>query len=321
MGMMVNEMKTAWILIGAQIAVVLMMIVLSVSAKSFLGIMIMLCIMILLILILAKELKRQQDIQNYLLAKQCGKNTRRIKWDAEENEKLKMIRKRMEYTTLQSQIDPHFLYNTLESIRSRALLDGNKEIASMTEILSKFFRYCISNGEKLIKIREEIDHIQDYYYIQKYRFEDKIDMEIKVEKEELLDGYIPKMTLQPLVENAMVHGLEQITGNGKITMILQQMGKKIVIYVEDNGAGMSVEQLNKLNDRMRQPLIDASLQKGGHSGIALTNVNARIRIVCGEEYGIHYRSAEGRGTQAVLMFPYVDEFERVKYKDFFEVEE
>ena len=104
-------------------------------------------------------------------------------------------------------------------------------------------------------------------------------------------------------------------------MILQQLGKKIVIYVEDNGAGMSVEQLNKLNDKMRQPFIDASRQKGSHSGIALTNVNARIRIICGEEYGIHYRSAEGRGTQAALTLPYIDEFERVKYKDFFEVEE
>ncbi len=318
---MVCDMKKMWILTGTQTAVVFMAIVLSVFAKSFLWVLIMLCIMIFLILILALEIKRQQNIQNYLLAKESRKNTQRIEWDEEESEKLMMIRRRVEYTTLQSQIDPHFLYNTLESIRSRALLDENEEIASMTEILSKFFRYCISNGEKLIKIREEVNHIQDYYYIQKYRFEDKIDMEIRVEDEDLLDGYIPKMTLQPLVENAMIHGLEQITANGKITMILQKMGKKIVIYVEDNGAGMSVEQLNKLNDKMRKPLIDASRQKGSHSGIALTNVNARIRIICGEEYGIHYRSVEGRGTQAALTIPYIDEFERVKYKEFFEVEE
>lgn len=318
---MVCDMKRMWLLTGTQTAVVFMAIVLSVFVRSFLWVLVMLWIMIFLILILALEIKRQQNIQNYLLAKESRKNTRRIEWDEEESEKLKMIRRRVEYTTLQSQIDPHFLYNTLESIRSRALLDENEEIASMTEILSKFFRYCISNGEKLIKIREEINHIKDYYYIQKYRFEDKIDMEIKVEEEGLLDGYIPKMTLQPLVENAMIHGLEQITGNGKITMILQKMGKKIVIYVEDNGAGMSVEQLNKLNDKMRKPLIDANRQKGSHSGIALTNVNARIRIICGEEYGIHYRSAEGRGTQAALTIPYIDEFERVKYKEFFEVEE
>lgn len=318
---MICNMKKMWILAGTQTAVVFMAIVLSVSLKSLLWVIAMLCIMVFLSFILALEIKRQQNIQNYLLAKESRKNTRRIEWDEEENEKLKMIRRRVEYTMLQSQIDPHFLYNTLESIRSRALLDKNEEIASMTEILSKFFRYCISNGEKLIKIREEINHIQDYYYIQKYRFEDKIDMETKVEEEDLLDGYIPKMSLQPLVENAMIHGLEQITGKGKITMILQKMGKKIVIYVEDNGAGMSIEQLNKLNDKMRKPLIDASRQKGSHLGIALTNVNARIRIICGEEYGIHYRSAEGRGTQATLTIPYIDEFERVKYKEFFEVEE
>ena len=318
---MVYDMKKLWILTGGQMAALFIAILLSVYVKSFFWIMVMLCMMILLLLCLMLELKRQQDIQKFLLMKGDRKNTRKIEWDEEESEKLKMIRRRVEYTTLESQIDPHFLYNTLESIRSRALLDGNGEIASMTEILSKFFRYCISNGERLIKIREEVNHIQDYYYIQKYRFEDKIDMEIRVEKEELLDAYIPKMTLQPLVENAMVHGLEQITDNGKITMILQKMGKKIVIYVEDNGAGMTIEQLNKLNDKMRQSIMNASSQKGNHSGIALTNVNARIRIVCGEEYGIHYRSAEGRGTQATLVIPYIDEYERVKYKTLFEVEE
>lgn len=318
---MVYDMKKLWILTGGQMAALFIAILLSVYVKSFFWIMVMLCMMILLLLFLMLELKRQQDIQKFLLMKRDRKNTRKIEWDEEESEKLKMIRRRVEYTTLESQIDPHFLYNTLESIRSRALLDGNGEIASMTEILSKFFRYCISNGERLIKIREEVNHIQDYYYIQKYRFEDKIDMEIRVEEEELLDAYIPKMTLQPLVENAMVHGLEQITDNGKITMILQKMGKKIVIYVEDNGAGMTIEQLNKLNDKMRQSIMNASSQKGNHSGIALTNVNARIRIVCGEEYGIHYRSAEGRGTQATLVIPYIDEYERVKYKTLFEVEE
>ena len=318
---MVYDMKKLWILTGGQMAALFIAILLSVYVKSFFWIMVMLCMMILLLLFLMLELKRQQDIQKFLLLKGDRKNTRKIEWDEEESEKLKMIRRRVEYTTLESQIDPHFLYNTLESIRSRALLDGNGEIASMTEILSKFFRYCISNGERLIKIREEVNHIQDYYYIQKYRFEDKIDMEIRVEEEELLDAYIPKMTLQPLVENAMVHGLEQITDNGKITMILQKMGKKIVIYVEDNGAGMTIEQLNKLNDKMRQSIMNASSQKGNHSGIALTNVNARIRIVCGEEYGIHYRSAEGRGTQATLVIPYIDEYERVKYKTLFEIGE
>lgn len=315
-------MKKMWILTGAQTAVGFMTIVLSVFAKSVLGVAVMSGAMIFLIFLLMLELKHQQDIQRFLLAKEkeSSKNIRKIEWNEEENEKLKMIRRRIEYTALQSQIDPHFLYNTLESIRGRALLDGNGDIAAMTEILSKFFRYCISNGERLIKIREEISHIQDYYYIQKYRFEDKIDMEVRVEEEELLDGYIPKMTIQPLVENAMIHGLERVTGNGKITIILQRTGKKVVFYVEDNGAGMSVEQLNKLNDKMRQPLIDASRQKGNHSGIALTNVNARIRITCGEEYGIHYRSVEGRGTQATLTLPYIDEFERVKYRELFDVE-
>ncbi len=274
--------------------------------------------LVILSLVFLVQLKRQQEIFDFLVEKERRNNTRKITWDDEEAEQLRILRKRVEYTALQSQIDPHFLYNTLDSIRSRALVDGNGEIASMTEILSKFFRYCISNGESFIKIREEVNHIRNYYYIQKYRFEDKISMEVRVPEEELLDGYIPKMTLQPLVENAMIHGLEQVTGKGKITVILEKTDKKVIIYIEDNGAGMSVEQLNRLNEKLRQPLIDANREGGRHAGIALANVNARIRLTCGEEYGIHYRSAFGKGAQAVLTLPYIDEFERVKYMELFE---
>ncbi len=311
-------MKRMWFMAGAEtaVAVIAFFSFLHMKTRPWTGAF--LFVLVILNLGFLMQMKRQQEMWDFLIEKERKNNIRRIAWDDEEAERLNMLRKRVEYTALQSQIDPHFLYNTLDSIRSRALVDGNREIAVMTELLSKFFRYCISSGESLIKIREEVNHIQNYYGIQKYRFEEKIAMEIRVPEKELLDGYIPKMTLQPLVENAMIHGLERITGKGKITLVLEKTGRKVMIYIEDNGAGMSAEQLNKLNDKLRQPLIDANRQGGRHSGIALSNVNARIRLTCGEAYGIHYRSSYGKGTQAVLTLPYIDEFERVKYKDLFE---
>lgn len=263
---------------------------------------------------------KQNKLMEYMLREQKKKKEERNTqiWSQKDKEQLQLIRKRVEVSVLQSQINPHFLYNTLDSIRSKALLSGQKEIASMTEILSKFFRYCISSNEHLVKIREEIHHIEDYNYIQKYRFEDRYDMVIEVEDEEILEYYIPKMTLQPLVENAMIHGLEKIEGKGLITIKLIHTDKKVVIVITDNGAGMNEEQLSKLNARMNGTFLDVGQRKEGHSGIALTNVNSRIRITFGDEYGIHYQSVEGMGTDAIITVPIVDEFARVKYENILE---
>lgn len=261
-------------------------------------------------------LHRQQKMMDFLiLEKKRRTGKQAVLWDEEENEKLEIAKKRVELFTLQSQINPHFLYNTLDSIRGRALVDGQKEIASMTEVLSKFFRYCISRSESLVKIREELNHVNDYYYIQKYRFEDRFDMEVEVESDEIYDYYIPKMTLQPLVENAMVHGLEKVNRKGMVRLSLFMTEQKIIIVVSDDGAGMRPEQLEELNQRMRQMLYVGSAKGGRHNSIAVTNVNARIRITFGEEYGIHYRSLENQGTEAIVRIPKIDDFSRNRYED------
>lgn len=262
-------------------------------------------------------LYQQRNILNFLLAEQKKKDHYRLRdvyWEEEESQKLEVVKKRVELYTLQSQINPHFLYNTLDSIRGRALLDGNREIASMTEILSKFFRYCISHDESLVQIREEISHIQDYYYIQKYRFEERFDMELTVEQEAIYDYYIPKMTLQPLVENAMIHGLEKTNRRGLLKLQFIATEKKVVITVSDNGVGMSMEQLVQLNRSMEQVLLSVSRQNG-HTSIAVTNINARIKLTFGEQYGIRYRSMEDEGTDAVITIPVIDDFSRARYDD------
>lgn len=261
------------------------------------------------------DVRKTNQMMEFLIRENKCKAKHSVSWNEEEEEKLKIVRKRVEVSALQSQINPHFLYNTLDSIRSRALLDGQVEVASMTEILSKFFRYCISNDDSLVKVREEINHIKDYYYIQKYRFEDRIHMDISVEEEDIYDLYIPKMTLQPLVENAMIHGLEKVTHKGNIQLKLICTEKKVIIDILDNGSGMNAEKLERLNQRMSSKLIDAGTQGSRHNGIALTNVNSRIKLTFGEEYGIHYRSMEGSGTDAVITIPRIDEFRRVRYEN------
>ncbi|MGF6990672.1 sensor histidine kinase YesM [Lachnospiraceae bacterium PM6-15] len=280
-----------------------------------LGFTVLIVVALLLLLGAFLIIKRQQGLIRYLLAEQKKQKKEVVRWEEGDEEQLRIIRRRMEYTALQSQINPHFLYNTLESIRSRALQDDNTEIASMTEILAKFFRYCIGNGERLIKIREEVNHIDNYYYIQKYRFEERMKMEVIVEDDELYELYVPKMSLQPLVENAMIHGLESEIREGRIIIRISRTQKKVVISVEDNGSGMSVDQLRRLNDKLKSPYVNANVQKGNRNGIALVNVNARLRLSFGKEYGIHYHSIEGAGTQAIMTIPQIDEFARVKYKD------
>lgn len=261
------------------------------------------------------QLYKQRQIMHFLVQEKKRKTApKAVVWDEEELNRLEVVKKRVELHMLQSQINPHFLYNTLDCIRSRALLDGHGELAQMTEILSKFFRYCISRTESLVKIREELNHIQDYYYIQKYRFEDRFDMKIEVEDESVYDYYIPKMTLQPLVENAMIHGLERVARKGELRLKIFMTEQKVVIIVSDNGAGMSQEQLIRMNERMNQMYIEGS-SKGKHNSIAVANVNAQIRLTFGEEYGIHYHSLENQGTDAIVRIPRVDDFSRNKYEN------
>ncbi len=291
-------------------------ILLNIFLKGYDGIITIILIQCLLLqlIILMNILRKNKDLE-FLIRESRPKKPESLPWKKEDESQLRLIRERLELNALQSQINPHFLYNTLDSIRSKALLDGQEEVASMTEILSKFFRYCISNNEQLVKIREEMNHIMDYYYIQKYRFDERLEMEVVLEEESIYDLYIPKMTLQPIIENAMIHGLEKMPHKGIITIHLYKAGQRVVITIIDNGAGMSLEQLAKLNDRMSKPYVVASSEKSRHNGMALTNVNARIKLIFGEEYGIHYRSIEYGGTDAVINFPVIDEFERMKYND------
>ncbi|MBQ7795084.1 MAG: histidine kinase, partial [Lachnospiraceae bacterium] len=217
---------------------------------------------------------------------------------------LQLIEKQIEYSALQSQINPHFLYNTLEAIRSQALLNNQTEIALMTEKLARFFRYCISNREDIVTIRDEINNIRDYFFIQQYRFENRFSLEIIYnEEDDSFDKVIPKMTLQPVVENAIFHGLEQKKGSGTVTIRILQTRSKIYIVISDDGVGMQEEQVLSMNQRLQNLGIKADETVSYRKGIALSNVNNRLKLYFGEEYGLRISSIIGQGTDVEICIP------------------
>ena len=261
------------------------------------------------------ETVRQEKIMAFLIQDNRRKRITTVAWEENETEKLGILRRRIDLSTLQMQINPHFLYNTLDSIRGQALLNNQPDIALMTEKLSKFFRYCISNRENMVRIKEETDHIQDYYYIQKQRFGERLEMELKVEDNILFDYYIPKLTLQPLVENAVMHGLEKVKRKGVVAISIYATEQKGIVKVSDNGVGIPESELEILNDRLKLEQVRVTSKKGRGNGIAVTNINSRIKLTFGKKYGIHYHSYENVGTEAVVTLPKVDEFARVRYED------
>lgn len=218
-------------------------------------------------------------------------------------------KKHAEYLALQNQINPHFLYNTLEGIRSEALIEGVDSIANMTEALATFFRYTISNVDKLVTLEDEITNVENYYKIQEFRFGDKLDFGIDFQVDDpkkILKARIPKLTLQPVFENAIFHGVEQKVGKGILTLKVVATKKRLIITISDNGVGIEEKRLKKLNKKLRgaslEYMKDESREKGG---IALLNVNNRIKLIFGDEYGIYVYSKAGAGTDVEITVPFI----------------
>jgi sensor histidine kinase YesM len=221
---------------------------------------------------------------------------------------LEVLKRRTDVATLQGQINPHFLYNTLDCIRGEALLCGADDIADMTKALSKFFRYSISHEGDLVTVEEELQNVKNYFKIQQFRFNNRHSLVIEYDQndKDILDCLLPKLTLQPIVENAILHGLEQKVEPGTIKISMIATEKCLLIRCSDNGVGMSVEQLEKLEASINQnnKLDDLMDEKKQHSGIAMTNVNRRIQLFFGDDYGITISSMERVGTDVDIRVPF-----------------
>ena len=205
-----------------------------------------------------------------------------------------------ELELLQAQINPHFLYNTLDTIVWLAEAGDQKKVVSMVGSLSKFFRTSLNQGKDIISIEEELQHVRSYLEIQQIRYQDILEYEIDVPQE--LGMYrIPKITIQPLVENALYHGIKNKRGLGTISITGEKAEDCFYLYVTDNGIGMGEKRLQQIKDRIGQNAPDENEIYG------LYNVNERIRLKFGQEYGISIKSVHMEGTQVSIRLPYVIE--------------
>jgi two-component system sensor histidine kinase YesM len=226
------------------------------------------------------------------------------------NQKITQKTKRQsEYLALQNQINPHFLYNTLEAIRGDALSVGMDNIANITEALATFFRYTITDTGSLVTIEDELDNVDNYFKIQKYRFGEKVDItyDIPDNEADILLMQLPKLTLQPIIENAIFHGLEKRSEAGTIVITIELVGNKVVIRINDNGVGIEEEALDTINYGLSHISLayGAKDNKDKKGGIALNNVCRRIKLLFGEDYGLHVYSLIGVGTEVRITLPIV----------------
>lgn len=202
----------------------------------------------------------------------------------------------MESKLLQAQINPHFLYNTLDTIIWLIEGNKNKEAIDIVVSLSEFFRIVVSKGRDFITIREEEIHIKSYLQIQQSRYNDILDYEIAI-PEELYQYQILKLTLQPLVENSLYHGVKMLRARGKITVTGEMIGEDICFHVIDNGIGMDEDELDALRKDIEMPGNELS------TGFGLANVNKRIKLNYGIEYGLDIQSRKGEGTDIMITIP------------------
>ena len=226
---------------------------------------------------------------------------------AESQEEEDLRRTRAELFALQAQINPHFLYNTLDSIRGQALIDGVGEIADTIEALSNIFKYSIGEKDNLISLRQELENLVYYVKIQKYRFMDKIDLAMEIEDNDyhVLRTKIPKLTLQPIVENAIHHGLEPKPEKGKVTVRVLVVDSQLRITVADDGVGMDEETLLRIKKQLCGTAVVQQGSKKAIHGIALHNANKRIQNYFGPNYGLEIYSTKNLGTRVDVTVPYL----------------
>ncbi|RDU23802.1 sensor histidine kinase [Anaerosacchariphilus polymeriproducens] len=217
-----------------------------------------------------------------------------------KEQELTNKQQKIEFKMLAAQINPHFLYNTLETIRMKAFTAGNQEVATATKLLGKTMRYVLENtGTAFTKLNRELDYVTNYIRIQKLRFEDKVNYKIKISSDiRPCDYPILPLLLQPIVENSILHGLKHIDNKGYIVITVKSRNyEHLIIQICDNGIGMTEETCNALVNRLHTP--DLKL----NSNIGLYNICQRIRLCYGEKYGLSFISRQNQGTLFTLTLP------------------
>lgn len=231
------------------------------------------------------------------LSKRFNRMTTVIKELMFQNITEQELKRKSELKALQAQINPHFLYNTLDSIIWMAEGKKSEEVVEMVAALARLFRISISKGQEMISIANEIEHIKSYLTIQKMRYKDQLDFEIDVDKQ-ILGNKVFKIILQPLVENSIYHGIKNNEGVGIVRITGRIIDGRILLQVIDNGIGMSKESIRHMFEKTEKSV--------NGSGIGVSNVNQRIRLYFGDPYGITFESELGQGTTANIWLPILE---------------
>jgi two-component system sensor histidine kinase YesM len=203
-----------------------------------------------------------------------------------------------ELEVLQAQINPHFLYNTLNSVVRMAGSGKSEDVITMITSLSKFFRISLSRGKRIITVREELEHIRNYLIIQKIRYKNKFEYEITAD-EEVLSCKTLKLILQPLVENAIYHGIEMMADEGWIHITAGIVDDKVLLEVKDNGLGIPQDKLGSI--------LSGEVKSDEGSSVGVKNVHERIRLTFGEAYGLQIESQLEEGTSVKVWIPILRE--------------
>ena len=204
-------------------------------------------------------------------------------------EKIKYLRE-YEIKALHSQINPHFLYNTLDTIIWMAEFEDNEKVISITKSLANYFRLSLSNGHEKIPLKDEIMHTKEYLFIQKQRYEDKLSYFFNIEDESLLSIEVPKIIIQPIVENSIYHGIKNLSGNGIITIDVYRENSTVNISVKDNGIGF---------EKAKQ------FKKSKTGGVGFQNVDKRIKFYYGKNYGVFInKDSKPEGAEVIIKIPF-----------------
>lgn len=246
---------------------------------------------------LDKEVIYDKNDEIGVLVKSYNKMKSHINYLININYKTQIEQKELELKQLQNQINPHFIYNTLESIHMMAEINDDMETSIMAEYFGEIIRYSMNRRVNTVTLKEEIKIIDNYIYLQKIRFDQLFYIENMI-PEELLNCEITKMIIQPLIENAIYHGLSECSGNGKIIIQGTRVDNNLLLTISDNGIGISEEKLEELNDYIND-------NNNSFNGIALRNINRRLKLNYGENYNLKIFSVEGKGTSMVLTLPFI----------------
>ncbi|MDR6718511.1 two-component system sensor histidine kinase YesM [Paenibacillus sp. 2003] len=229
------------------------------------------------------------------------------------NELRERQKRDAEMRSLQEHIKPHFLYNTLDTIHWMARKEGAEDVSGMVGALSRLFRIGLSKGQDYIPLHSEIEHMTSYMQIQQTRYRDRLQYTLNI-PEELRDLFVLKLLLQPLIENAIYHGIKGRRGPGHIRVEARLEHNRLLLTVQDNGAGMSNERLAEMQQLLEAPLASLEASSPGMTGksYGMLNVQARLRLSFGDEYGIVLESQEGEGTNVTIIHPLMRELSATK---------